>query len=348
MTGEPRRGEPAPLPTGVRVRPATEADLAHCGTIWRDALNDYMSRLNQPEVPAELAPIGRLHAHLLASDGERFMVATRGAGHGAARDAGDATAPSAAAEEPPGTGGPPIAFAAATRRDGVWFLSMLFVRPEEQGAGLGRAMLRRILPRDGCALATATDSAQPISNALYASHGIVPQMPLLSLIGEVTDAACLGDLPAGIAAVPFEELAAGPPGAAGHAALVAMIDALDAEIAGFTHPQDHRFLRGEGRQGFLYQGPGGAALAYGYASAAGRVGPVAVRDEALLPAVIGHLVRAVPPRGASAVWAPGHAGALVAALLRAGLRIDGFPVLLCWSRPFADFSRYVPISPGLL
>ena len=35
-------------------------------------------------------------------------------------------------------------------------------------------------------------------------------------------------------------------------------------------------------------------------------------------------------------------------LLRAGFRIDGFPVLLCWDRPFADFARYLPISPGLL
>jgi hypothetical protein len=35
-------------------------------------------------------------------------------------------------------------------------------------------------------------------------------------------------------------------------------------------------------------------------------------------------------------------------LLRAGLRLEGFPVLLCWTRPFADFSRYLPISPGLL
>jgi hypothetical protein len=35
-------------------------------------------------------------------------------------------------------------------------------------------------------------------------------------------------------------------------------------------------------------------------------------------------------------------------LLRAGFRIDGFPVLLCWDRPFAQFDRYVPISPGLL
>jgi hypothetical protein len=38
----------------------------------------------------------------------------------------------------------------------------------------------------------------------------------------------------------------------------------------------------------------------------------------------------------------------VTALLEAGLRLEGFPVLLCWDRPFADLARYLPISPGLL
>ena len=327
MTRDEERSASARVPNGVSLRPATEADLASCGEIWRDALNDYMSRLNLPEVPSELAPIGRLHAHLLAADAERFWVATREGADGDGR---------------------PIAFAAATRREEVWFLSMLFVRPDEQGGGLGRAMLARVLPEDDPALATATDSAQPISNALYASHGIVPRMPLLSLIGTLDDQDALGALPGGVAAVPFEELASAPPAGLGHAELVETIDALDREIAGFTHPQDHRYLRGEGRHGFLYRWDDGTALGYGYASATGRIGPIAVRHQELLSPVVGHLVRAVPPRGASAVWAPGHAGPLVVALLRAGLRIDGFPVLLCWSRPFGDFSRYVPISPGLL
>ena len=34
--------------------------------------------------------------------------------------------------------------------------------------------------------------------------------------------------------------------------------------------------------------------------------------------------------------------------LQAGFRLDQFPVLLCWDRPFADLTRYLPISPGLL
>jgi hypothetical protein len=36
------------------------------------------------------------------------------------------------------------------------------------------------------------------------------------------------------------------------------------------------------------------------------------------------------------------------ALLRAGLRIEGFPALVCWTRPFADFERYLPASLALL
>ena len=34
--------------------------------------------------------------------------------------------------------------------------------------------------------------------------------------------------------------------------------------------------------------------------------------------------------------------------LQAGLRLEPFPILLCWDQPFADFERYLPISPGLL
>jgi GNAT superfamily N-acetyltransferase len=304
--------------------------VSACARIWRDALNDYMGRLNLPVIPDELGPIGRLHRHLHATDPERFWVAVR-----------DTPTP-----EP--DAGLPIAFGAAVRRDDVWFLSMLFVRPGEQGRGIGRALLDRLLPGDAATLATGTDSAQPVSNALYASLGIVPRMPLLSVVGRPERLEALGALPSGMSVIPFEEIAGGPPDQDGHRRLVEEIDAIDREIAGFAHPQDHRFLRVDGRRGFLFLDPGGSAIGYGYASEVGRVGPVAVRDEALVAPVLGHLLRAVEPRGASALWMPGHAGPAVEGLLRAGFRLEGFPVLLCWSRPFADFSRYLPISPGLL
>ena len=93
---------------------------------------------------------------------------------------------------------------------------------------------------------------------------------------------------------------------------------------------------------------GPEAVGYGYTSESGRVGPIAVAGAALLGAVVGHLVTAVRPRGAFGVWVPGAAGEAMVPLVRSGFRFDGFPVLLCWDQPFADFSRYLPISPGLL
>jgi len=56
----------------------------------------------------------------------------------------------------------------------------------------------------------------------------------------------------------------------------------------------------------------------------------------------------VEPRGASSVWLPGDAGEAIGAAIASGLRIEGFPILAGWSRPFADFTRYVPTSPGLI
>jgi hypothetical protein len=198
------------------------------------------------------------------------------------------------------------------------------------------------------ARATATDSAQPISNALYTTYGIAPRMPLLNLSGLPERPEAFGALPSGIVPVAFDTIAAGPPGGAGHQRLTAAVDALDRELLGAAHPMDHRFLRSESRRGWLFHGPDGTPIGYGYAGEAGRLGPVAVRDEALLAPILGHLTSAVVPRGAFASWIGGAADRALMAMLGAGFRFDRFPVLLCWDRSFADFSRYLPISPGLI
>jgi GNAT superfamily N-acetyltransferase len=293
-----------------------------CWEIWRESLNDYMARLNQPPIPVEADSIVRLLEHLLSSDPERFLVATREAEHG--------------------RGERIVGFTSAIRRGDLWFLSMLFVRAEEQGAGVGRALLAQVLPHDGAILATGTDAVQPISNALYASVGMVPRMPLFSVIGRPGRRGRFDALPRGIVAEPL------PAGIYDRDVGVAtLVDGIDREILGFVRPQDHAFLGREARHGFLYRGPDGAVAGYGFASVAGRVGPVAARDEALLAPMVGHVLTAIEPRGASALWVPGAAAATLTQVLGAGLRLEGFPVLLCWTRPFADFSRYLPVSPAL-
>ena len=217
-------------------RPATNEDLAACAAIWRTSINDYTNRLNLPEIPDDLAAVLRLYGHLRSTDPDGFVVAEQVDGTGDARI---------------------VAFVSSLRRGPLWFLSMLFVLPEMQGKGLGRALLERVMPPAGSAsLATCTDSVQPISNALYASLGMVPRMPLLRLVGLPERRGELAPLPAGIRAVPFEEIRDGAADGLRASALDDELDALDREVVGFAHRQDHDMVRREGRIGFLFVGGG--------------------------------------------------------------------------------------------
>ncbi len=328
-------GRPGPIPT---IRPVRTDELVSCGRIWRAAINDYIKRLGQAEIPDETRPVVRLFGHLQATDPGRFLVAT----------VPDVGGPAGAAGAAP-AGDRVVAFASAYVREQLWFLSMLFVLPAFQGAGLGRRLLAAVAPADGSMTrAVATDSAQPISNALYARHGLVPRMPLLNLTGLPQRAEAFGPLPSGVVPMAFDEIAAGSPDGQGHRMLVEAVDELDRDLLGVAHPEDHRFLRKEERRGWLYRGPDGRPLGYGYAGEAGRVGPIAVTDPELVAPIIGHLTSAVVPRGAFTIWIGGDADRAVVATLEAGFRLDPFPVLLAWDRPFADFERYLPTSPGLL
>src|SRR5687767_1861559 len=90
----------------LSIRPATAEDLPACAAIWRDSINDYTRRLNQPDIPDDLGSILRLYGHLQAADPEGFVVAETIDAAGATRL---------------------VAFVAAIRRPPLWFLSMLFV-----------------------------------------------------------------------------------------------------------------------------------------------------------------------------------------------------------------------------
>jgi GNAT superfamily N-acetyltransferase len=326
-------------------------------------VDDYMARLNRPLPSPNLDPLLTLLKHLLATDPERFLVAVRAAGAGSLQGREQV-----------------IGFGIAAQREHVWFLSQLYVLPHEQGKGIGRALLTQILPSlgpqpaDGTGapeaagargatpttdatdvgaaspaldgpdtrdrrpgvLAMCTDSAQPVSNGLYARFGIVPRAPVFNLVGTPSPSA-LARLPAGIEAVPF-----------GRRDPRAALESIDRAVLGYPRAADHAYLRATGRTGFVYQTDDGEPIGYGYSSEVGRFGPVALLDETVTAQVLGHLMTAIRPRGATSAWVPGANDRAMVALLRAGLRIEGFPALLCWTRPFAQFDRYVPASLALL
>lgn len=307
--------------TGITIRPATIADLPDAHRIWRDAIDAYTERLGSQPLPRENPGVMRLHAHCIATDPSRFQVAVRSSVRGEGRVVG---------------------FGSAVERGPLWFLSMLFVEPGEQARGLGKALLDALLPRplDGRVLATCTDAAQPISNGLYATLGIVPRMPMFNCVGRPNVDFAWPSLPDGVRVVPIDDHSAWRDSRE--------LREFDRTLLGFEHPDDHAFVAAEPRQAFALRTDGGRLAGYGYAGQIGRLGPIAVADPAQLAPFLGVLLRTVQPRGASAVWIPGAAGDALATLVRSGLRIEGFPVLAGWSRPFTDFERYVPISPGLV
>ncbi len=310
----------------IRLRPARSDDLTACAGVWHAGLTEYGLRVGRPAMPHAYGPLLKLLGHLLATDPDGFWVGV---------------------EDGPGAEGPIVAFASALRREHVWFLSMLFVGPRHQERGLGRRLLSHVLlGTDGAVHATCTDSAQPISNALYSRFGMVPRVPVLELVGRPEGQ--VPQLPGGIRAVPFDLLRAEPTDGAGPLRLAAALEHLDRTTLGYAHPQDHAYLAALGRLGYLYEAGDGSVVGYGYTSEIGRLGPIAVRDAGLMGPVVGHLVRAVRPAGAFSAWVPGSASGAVATLLGAGLRLEDFPALVCWDRPFADFERYVPITLAVL
>ena len=191
------------------------------------------------------------------------------------------------------------------------------------------------------------DSAQPRSNGLYARRGMPPRVPVWRAVGEVRRWTALPLLPGTLEAVPFDRVA-GEEGDGGRR-LQETIGGIDRELIGSAHPQDHAFLERDGRTGFLLRERATRRVhGYVYGSGGGRLGPVAALDPDLHPALCGVAIRDTPTFGTVAMWVPGTADGALRCLLDAGLRLEGFPGLVCWSRPDHPFARYIPISLALV
>ena len=340
------------VPGPFTYRPGRESDLDACIRTWRLAVDGYQAPLGQPPLPKDTGGLRRHLAHMIGTDPDRFWVAEGAVGdaHGGDHDGGRV---------------PISGFAVATVRDGLWYLAMLFVLPEVQGRGLGaglldRAQAGRDVPPGGPAIpcpadalgsgihtwGMATDTAQPISNAMYARRGMTPRVPMWRLSGEPYRWSALPPLPQSLEAVGFDAIAAN--GYAGPRRLADAVDAIDREVIGITHQADHEFLRRDGRTGFLVRERAGRVLGYVYGSSVGRLGPVAALDPDLLPSLLGVAIRGVPALGAVAAWVPGTAEAALRGLLDAGLRLERFPGIVCWSRPDHPFARYLPINLAMV
>ena len=296
----------------MEIRPTTPADLQAQHEVFREAIGEVFRRhsFDPPDPPLEAFVAQQ--GHLLEHDGERCFVA----------------------EED----GRIVGFSAAMARGDTWYLSSLFVAPDHQATGLGQRLLERSWGDSYARRLTMTDSIQPVSNGLYARRGLIPTTPVLNLAGRPSNTVLQGYDPHGSGALGssntvLQGLEPSEPSAEALAAL---------DLAGYGFPRaiDHAYWSRHARATLWLRD--GEPVAYSYAWANGRIGPLAALDGAAgAGALRGELARR--PGEPSVVAVPGTSAELVGEALAAGLRITGPPALLLLSQP-ANPPRALAIS----
>jgi GNAT superfamily N-acetyltransferase len=278
------------------------ADLEVLGEVFYEADDELNMRRGLPKTPRNPMPLLRLFDHIVQGSPQRGWLAERD--------------------------GRIEGFGIAAQRGEMTFLAFLFVRPDAQASGIGRALLERAMANSEYR-AVCIGAIQPISAALYAQYGMVPRVPLFMFSGKPNTR---------LRALP-KNLELGP------VSLEAVAD-LDQDVTGLTRPGDHSAWEKWDRERVgLYRK--GELVGYGYVQSVGRLGPVIVRESEHLLPFVGALMDHLPDVETWLLNVPGPAAETFQALLRAGLRLEGPPVVYCATELRIDHSRYVPSTFAL-
>jgi GNAT superfamily N-acetyltransferase len=286
--------------TAVRIRPGTDDDLLDVANIFAAAADDMMRRYRPDQVghvamdPTDRVPFYR---HLIET-GAIFV----------ADDGG------------------PIGFAGAVVRDGVWFLSQLWVLPDRHGDGAGSALLDEALAWGrGSRAFTVVASPHPAAQTLYLRASMFPLWTQL----DVTAGAAPSDPPAGMRELGHHD--------------AAWRDELDREVRGGGRPEDHEAFAEWGARGMVVERDG-RRLGYAYAWPDGKVGPAAAHRPEDIPLLLQagrHVVD-----GAFSAVVPSVNWSALRELVRLGMRPVGSNTFMA-SVPIGDATRYLSSGGGL-
>lgn len=224
--------------------------------------------------------------------------------------------------------GEPVGYARSILRGGVWELTEFFVLPQCQSAGLGRALLRRVLPveetRHKVIIATTDVRAQ----ARYLKLGVYARFPVCyfsrepEVVQEDTNLTFVN-------ATPSPDV-------------FSALRNVDRQIVGHEHDVDHAWLMAD-RDGLLYVRDG-EVVGYGYTGHYN--GPFALLNDSDFPAVLAHAERQAANEGRKfGVETPLINRAAVNYLLDRGYRLDSFFAFFMSDEPFGRFDHYLFPSP---
>jgi len=221
-------------------------------------------------------------------------------------------------------------------RGRVWYLSMFFVLPGDQGRGLGRALLERALAYGearGAEIRCTWATLDPRAQARYVMAGMAPRWPIYRLDG---DAAAVTRLKARAELDPRERELPCDPGVA---------ETLTAEVFDHDRADDLAHCRRDGGAAVAIE-RGGELAAFAYRRGE-RIGPAAGRDgTALLQAVAAAAAAGAGGGGSVTMRVPGACTSLLEAPVSCGFRIGPLTLFMA-SRPFGRPELYLPSGPIL-
>ncbi len=223
-----------------------------------------------------------------------------------------------------------VGYARTILRDGMRELTEFFVRPGQQSAGIGRALLERVYPPTGMArqrviIATTDERAQ----ARYLKLGVYPRFPIYYFTRTPEAVSVATDLQVEPVTASAETLA--------------LLRELDEAVLGHGRDADHAWLL-TNRQGYVYR-RGGRPAGYGYLGY--RNGPFALLEARDFPAVLAQAEAAAARAGQATfgVEVPMVNRAAVEHLLARGFRFDAFFALFMSDVPLGRFENYICTSP---
>lgn len=305
------------MPEGIRLtfRPMVEHDLGVTRYVAHEAM-DVLDRSQfvapQPWIPIE----PRAQRHLLHTDPGGAWVAE--------------------------LNGVVIGYSMALVRGEIWYLSQLFVQPDQHGHGIGRELLGRAQAyggEQGARVFSVVATTSPAAHALYMRAGMLAIGVGYRMSGPLA---------------PLKELTAQGDDVTSAEGRDDDIAALDREVFGAERRQDHAYYLDaaarSGAESSFALIRGGELRGYCYAVAdSGFIAPMAAYEPEDQRQLLGAAATWLSQQGVSTgnLFVLSQNRTLMCALIDRGWRHSRWSYLLT-SAPFAQFDRYHPAGASLL
>jgi GNAT superfamily N-acetyltransferase len=298
------------MPSSFGVRPATPDDKRASFDVFIPAVRELSARLGAPWDPDVEQVWNAQTAFLdfLAQQAAEWWVAEDG------------------------ESGKVVGYARSLERGGLFELSEFFVLPDNQSAGIGRALLDKAFPAGRGEVRAIIATTDVRAQARYYQAGTVARFPIAGLTGK----------PGAAAGAPLNN---GLEPARASADDIGALSALERSVLEFDRGEEFGWLL-DNREGYLYR-QGGEVVGSAFLGPRGAIGPVAATQPDHLPSILDHVERRAAELEIEevALEVPMVNEVAMRHLLGRQFKMDTFLTFLNSNRPFGQFDRFMGFSP---